>query len=107
MDYTVFDLKGFSDYKSWLKNDKKILKTINELIISIQRHGPLDGYGKPEVLRGNYKGCYSRRIDEKNRLIYQYSKKDGDSETIVLGCCDHYSGKENTIKQSLMDKFNI
>ena len=104
MEYTVFDNKGFSDYKNWLHIDKTKYQSIHKLIMSIQRDGPLLGYGKPEVLKGDYKGCYSRRIDEKNRLIYQYSEKDGNSETIILGCSDHYSGKENTQKQRLLNK---
>lgn len=104
MEYTVFDNKGFSDYKSWLTKDKSKYREIHKLIISIQRDGPLEGVGKPELLKGDYKGCYSRRIDEKNRLIYQYNKKDGNSETIILGCCEHYSGKENTQKQRLLCK---
>lgn len=106
--YTIFDKKGFEEYCDWLKINKDKYRSINQLIISIQRNGPLNGLGKPELLKGNYKGCYSRRIDEKNRLIYRYAKdKDGNPQTVILGCRDHYSGKENTYKQNLFGEFNI
>ena len=104
MEYTVFDTNGFADYRSWLARDKSKYQSIHRLIFSIQRDGPLDGYGKPEVLKGNYKCCYSRRIDDKNRLIYQYFEEDGNSRTIILGCSGHYSGRENTQKQRLLSK---
>ena len=105
--YLIFDNKGFEDYKSWLSQDKSKYKRIHMLIQSIQRCGPLEGEGKPEVLKGDYKGCYSRRIDEKNRLIYKYEKDDSSSSTIILGCADHYSGKENTEKQRLLNKLSL
>lgn len=109
MKYTVFDSNGFEDYKSWLNKDKSKYVRINSLIESIQRDGPLQGIGKPEVLKGNYKGNYSRRIDDKNRLIYQYQKneKTGDSNTVIIGCTDHYKGTEQTQKQKLLSMISI
>ena len=109
MKYTVFDSTGFNEYKSWLHEDKSKYEKINSLIMSIQRDGPLNGIGKPEVLKGNYKGNYSRRIDDKNRLIYQYQKNDktGDSNTIIIGCKEHYKGNEQTQKQILISMFNL
>ncbi len=109
MKYTVFDIKGFHDYRRWLKDDKSKYEKINDLIQSIQRDGPLKGKGKPEVLKGSYKGNYSRRIDDKNRLIYQYyeDKKTGDSNTLILGCKEHYSGSENTEKQKCLAILNV
>lgn len=109
MQYTVFDSNGFDDYKSWLRLDKSKYEKINSLIMSIQRDGPLSGLGKPEVLKGNYKGNYSRRIDDKNRLIYQFqeNKNTRDSNTIIRGCKDHYRGNEQTEKQNLLNILTI
>ena len=101
--YTIFDSNGFRDYKSWLSNDKSKYRTIHKLLLSIQRDGPLKGYGKPEILKENYKGCYSRRIDEKNRLIYKYSEENGNTKIFILGCSGHYEKKENTEKYILLD----
>ena len=109
MKYTVFDINGFNDYKGWLREDKSKYEKINSLIASIQRDGPLNGIGKPEILKGNYKGNYSRRIDDKNRLIYQYQENEqtGDSNTVILGCKDHYKGNEQTQKQKLINMLNL
>ena len=109
MKYTIFDMRGFDDYKSWLREDRSKYEKINNLIISIQRDGPLKGIGKPEVLKNDYKGNYSRRIDDKNRLIYQYyeNKQTGDSNTIIIGCKDHYSGGEKTQKQKCIDRIIV
>ena len=109
MQYTVFDSNGFEDYKSWLRLDKSKYEKINSLIISIQRDGPLNGIGNPELLKGDYKGNYSRRIDQKNRLIYQFirNKKTGDCQTIILGCKEHYKGSEHTQKQNYLSMLDL
>jgi len=60
---------AWDDYLYWLEQDKKILRKINDLVRDIER-SPFEGLGKPEPLRGDYSGLWSRRIDEKNRLIY-------------------------------------
>ena len=67
--------KAWSEYLYWQTQDKKTLKRINELVKDIERNGILNGIGKPEALRGNLAGLYSRRIDEANRLIY---RKEGE-----------------------------
>lgn len=107
MQYTIFNSKGFDDYKSWLREDKSKYEKINSLITSIQRDGPLCGLGKPEPLKGDYKGNYSRRIDEKNRLIYQYQRneKSGDTSTVIIGCKDHYKGQ--TQREKLVNILSI
>ncbi|MDR0453612.1 MAG: Txe/YoeB family addiction module toxin [Deferribacteraceae bacterium] len=64
---------AISEYIEWQSEDKKTLKRINELIRSIQRDGFMGGIGKPEPLKGQK--AYSRRIDNKSRLVYI-----GDSE---------------------------
>lgn len=61
---------AWKDYLYWQAEDKKILKRINTLIKDIERN-PYDGIGKPEALIGNLAGFWSRRIDEKNRIVYR------------------------------------
>ena len=81
----TFAEQALNEYIAWQSEDKKTLKRINELIRSIQREGFLNGIGKPEVLKNRKE--FSRRIDEKNRLIYI-----GDSEqnVTILSCKGHY-----------------
>lgn len=107
MQYTVFNSKGFDDYKNWLQEDKSKFEKINSLITSIQRDGPLKGLGQPEVCKHDYKGNLSRRIDQKNRLIYQFRRDDktGDTNTIIIGCKDHYKGQ--THKEKLVGMITI
>ena len=64
----TFSPEAWEDYLYWQTQDRKTLKRINLLIQSIQRDGLAIGLGKPEALR--YKDGWSRRIDEKNRLLY-------------------------------------
>ena len=79
--------KAWDDYLYWQNQDKKMLKKINDLIKDIDRNGVLDGIGKPEALKGNRTGFYSRHIDEKNRLVYDKSE-NGDIE--IVSCRGHY-----------------
>jgi toxin YoeB len=65
-----FTETGWKDYLYWEAQDKKTLKQINKLIADIERNG-LDGIGKPEPLRSDLSGWWSRRIDDKNRLVYR------------------------------------
>ncbi|GHT81428.1 Txe/YoeB family addiction module toxin [Spirochaetia bacterium] len=65
-----FTLKGWADYTYWQTQDKKIIKKTNQLIQDIARNGN-DGLGKPEALRGDLSGWWSRRIDDENRLVYR------------------------------------
>ena len=79
--------KGWEDYQYWQQNDKKIFKRINLLIKDINRN-PIDkdGLGKPERLKENFNGYYSRRITSEHRLIY---KIIGDL-IVVAQCRFHY-----------------
>lgn len=70
MNNLTFTGDAWEDYLYWQGQDKRTLKRINDLIKDIMRNG-YDGIGKPEQLRGKYSGYWSRRIDEKNRLIYR------------------------------------
>ena len=77
--------KGWEDYLYWQATDKKMLKRINALIKDIQRNC-FDGIGKPEPLKDNLSGWWSRRIDDANRIVY---KQDGDN-VIIAECRGHY-----------------
>ena len=72
------------EYQYWISQDKKIFKKINELIKDIERNGVLNGIGKPEALK--HRKGYSRRIDEKNRLIYEIV----NGQLYILNCKGHY-----------------
>ena len=81
----VFTELSWEDYLYWQKNDKQKLKRINELLRDISRN-PYDGIGKPEALKFNYAGFWSRRIDEEHRLIYRVV----DDEIKIVKCRYHY-----------------
>ena len=80
---------AWEDYLHWQDQDKKTLRRINVLIRDIERNGPANGIGKPESLRGNLSGYYSRRIDEKNRIVYQVR----ENSLIIIQCGGHYRDK--------------
>lgn len=81
----TFSKNAWEDYVSWQKEDKKILRKINELIKDIQRT-PFEGKGKPESLKYDLAGLWSRRIDLEHRLVYQYEK----NELLIYSCRYHY-----------------
>ena len=77
--------RAWEDYLFWQTQDKKLLKRINELIKDTERE-PFAGLGKPEPLRGELSGFWSRRIDDCNRLVYRIN--NGVLE--ILSCKGHY-----------------
>ncbi|MEK6482605.1 Txe/YoeB family addiction module toxin [Catalinimonas sp. 4WD22] len=81
----TFSKNAWEDYTSWLTEDKKMLKKINDLIKDIQRT-PFEGRGKPEPLKYELSGYWSRRIDREHRLVYQVS----GSEILIYSCKYHY-----------------
>jgi toxin YoeB len=81
----VFSKNSWEDYLSWQTDDRKILKKINELIKDIQRT-PYDGIGKPEPLKYDLTGLWSRRIDREHRLVYQIR----DEDLLIYSCRYHY-----------------
>lgn len=83
-----FTEAGWTDYLYWQTQDKKTVKRINQLIQDIERNGH-DGIGKPEPLRGDLSGWWSRRIDDANRLVYRL--RDDGME--ISQCRGHYSDK--------------
>lgn len=84
----AWDEEAWADYIHWQTEDKKTLKRINQLIKDIERNGH-SGLGKPEPLKGNLSGFWSRRIDERNRLVYRIA---GD-EIQIIQCRTHYGEK--------------
>ncbi len=84
---TAFRHSALREYMS-LQEDRRLRKKINVLLEDIARH-PKSGLGKPEALKGDYAGYYSRRIDEKNRLIYRFD--DERVEIVQVG--QHYNDK--------------
>ena len=80
-----FTEESWADYLYWQSTDKRMLQKINELIKVIQRT-PFRGIGKPEPLRYQLKGCWSRRIDLAHRLVYEIRQ----SEIVVISCRYHY-----------------
>ena len=80
-----WDDKAWDEYVAWNKEDRKIFDKINVLIKDIERNGVNKGIGKPEKLR--YSDGWSRRIDEKNRLVY---KIDEHGYIYILSCKGHY-----------------
>jgi len=77
--------EAWDDYLYWQTQDKKTIKRINQLLQDTKRNN-FSGIGKPEPLKGEFSGFWSRRIDEVNRFVYRI--KDGYLE--VLSCRGHY-----------------
>lgn len=84
----VFADTGWEDYLYWQTEDKKTMKKINQLINDIARNSN-EGLGKPEPLSGNLSGFWSRRINDKDRLIYRID----DGNIYILACRYHYGDK--------------
>jgi toxin YoeB len=81
----TFSSHAWEDYTTWLKEDRKMLVKINQLIKDIQRT-PYDGIGKPEALKYDLAGYWSRRFDREHRLVY---KVENDT-VIIISCKYHY-----------------
>ena len=77
--------EAWKDYIYWQTQDKKTLKRINKLIDDTKRQ-PFEGIGKPEPLRENLSGFWSRRIDDANRLVYAVD----DNFITIISCRYHY-----------------
>lgn len=79
---------AWNDYVYWQTADKATLKRINKLLTDMMRN-PFSGIGKPEPLTGNLSGFWSRRIDDKNRIVYAVS----ESALTIIECRTHYGDK--------------
>lgn len=85
----IFEQSAFDDFFDWGVYDKRIFLKIHDLLKAILRD-PFKGPGKPEPLRGNLKGFWSRRIDDKHRLVYRITST-GDVE--IISCKGHYDDR--------------
>jgi toxin YoeB len=81
----LFEADAFADFNEWAKMDRKIYNKIVELLKDIER-SPFSGIGKPEPLKYELSGFWSRRISDEHRLVYQVS----DREILIAACKGHY-----------------
>ena len=82
----IWSDEAWNDYLYWQNENKNLLKRINLLVKDIERN-PFKGIGKPEPLKNNLSGWWSRKIDDKHRLVYRIEK--GNLE--IAQCRDHYN----------------
>ena len=86
----LFSITAWEQYKNWQSRDEKIVERIHELIKMIQRD-PYKGIGKPEPLRQNLKGYWSRRITSEHRLVYRIAGNKNEAKRMeILTCEFHY-----------------
>jgi toxin YoeB len=81
----IFHARAWEDYLYWQSTDPKMLARINQLIKESSR-SPFQGIGKPEPLRGELRGWWSRRIDQEHRLVYRPT----DDALLIAQCRHHY-----------------
>lgn len=82
----IFTDDAWNDYLYWQQNNMILMKRVNKLIKSIERVGFSVGIGKPEPLRHELSGYWSRRINEEHRLIYKIENE----KLVIVSCKDHY-----------------
>ena len=80
-----WDFDAWEDYLYWQNRDKKVLRQINKLVKDISR-SPFEGLGKPEPLRENLSGLWSRRINKEHRLVYLVR----ENTVLIFSCRGHY-----------------
>lgn len=80
---------AWEDYLYWQSQDKKTLRRINQLLRDIERSGCMAGIGKPEALTGDLQGEFSRRINDRDRLVYHIE----DGKLFIAHCRGHYGDK--------------
>jgi len=85
IDILSWTKESWADYTYWQRQDRKTLKRINRLIEDTKRN-PFKGIGKPEPLKENLSGFWSRRIDESNRLVYAVDS----NQLTIISCRYHY-----------------
>ena len=81
--------EAWQDYLSWQSEDRAVLRRINELIGDIRR-SPFRGIGKPEPLKGDLSGWWSRRITQEHRLVYRVLGGGHDQRIEIVQCRFHY-----------------
>lgn len=85
----AFTEDAWADYLYWQETDRKTPARINDLLRDTLRN-PFSGIGKPEPLKGNLKGFWSRRINQEYRLVYRVTERDADQVLVVAQCRYHY-----------------
>jgi len=85
MRVVAFHQSAFEQYNEWATTDKKMFERVRRLIGETART-PFDGIGKPEPLKGDLKGYWSRRITDEHRLVYKVT----DEEIVIVSCRYHY-----------------
>jgi toxin YoeB len=85
---TAFTDKGWEHYIYWCDHDRKMLARVNDLIRDAKRN-PFSGIGKPEPLRNELAGWWSRRITQEHRLVYRVSET-GDEQALEVAACRHH-----------------
>jgi len=81
----LFTDEAWEDYCYWQSHDKTLLKKVNKLLKEIKRI-PFEGIGKPEALKHQMQGCWSRRINQEHRIVYEVF----DTQINILACRYHY-----------------
>ena len=84
----LLEKNAIEDFEYWAKNDVKILKKIAVLFLAISKQ-PFDGIGKPELLKGDLRGFWSRRINDEHRIVYTANNE----KIIIISCRSHYDFK--------------
>ena len=87
----VFAGPAWEDYLHWQENDRQLLLRVNKLLEECRR-SPFRGMGKPEPLKGEYSGWWSRRITDEHRLVYRIVGKAPDQALEIAQCRYHYGG---------------
>lgn len=85
MRIVSFHQEAFDDYNNWAKENPNIFDRIVRIIKETTRR-PFDGIGKPEPLKNNLRGCWSRKINDEHRLVYEVK----ENEIIIVSCKFHY-----------------
>jgi toxin YoeB len=85
MRVIAFHQNAFEQYSEWAKTDKKLFERLHRLITETAKN-PFDGIGKPEPLKADLKGYWSRRINDEHRLVYKVTEE----QIIIIGCKYHY-----------------
>ncbi|WP_419900630.1 Txe/YoeB family addiction module toxin [Roseomonas sp. USHLN139] len=81
--------QGWEDYRHWQATDLDTLNKVNELIEAVRRT-PFSGIGKPEALKGDFSGWWSRRITQEHRLVYRVEGKAGTDQRIIIAQCRYH-----------------
>jgi toxin YoeB len=85
MKNVAFTSQAFKEYNEWFENNLEIIDRIKTLIREIDKE-PFKGIGKPEPLKGNWSGYWSRRIDHEHRLVYKVT----NDQILIIKCKGHY-----------------